>query len=176
MPHHGRQPLTPEQVLDYLRTHVYTDGECLLWAGPFTKQGYPRIMWARTRYMARRLLLELTGRRIRNGEVVWATCGSPVCMTEAHLKISRRGDMVRAHAKQGRMLSGARRSLVVAMSRAPKAKLPITEARTVLELRAQGVTMGKIGERYGVTGGAVSHAIAAWRRAGVTEWTVREAA
>jgi hypothetical protein len=176
MIHRGQSPHSPEEKLDYLRTHVRRDGDCLLWAGALTVRGYPRTVWRREAYLARRLLLQLAGRPMHDGWCVWATCGSKTCMNEAHLRAGSRKQMIRAAARAGCMLSGPRRSLVVAISRARQAKLPITQAATVYRLRAQGETLAAIGARYGVTADAVHKAMKAWKRAGINEWTAREAA
>lgn len=173
MMHHGQSPHSPAEKLDYLRTHVRVDGECLLWAGALTIRGYPRTTWKRESHLARRLLLRLAGRPMRDGWCVWATCGSKVCMNEQHLRCGPRAMMIKAAAKAGCMLSGPRRSLVIAIARAHQAKLPITQAGTVYRLRAQGETLATIGARYGVTPSAVQKAMAAWARAGINEWTAR---
>lgn len=174
--HHGQSPHTPQEKLDYLRTHVRRDGECLLWAGALTVRGYPSTTWRRKKYLARRLLVQLAGRRMPDGWCVWSTCGSRICMNEAHLRTGSRRQMIQAAARAGCMLSGPRRSLVIAIARARQAKLPITQAATVYRLRAQGETFAAIGARYGVSAGAVQKAMQAWARGGINEWTALEVA
>lgn len=166
----GRPVLSPEAMLAYLQEHTYRDGDCLVWAGPFHAQGEPRIMWNRKQWVARRLLVTLSGRPLRDKDRVFDTCGNRKCMTLAHLKVGTHAQAHQQRVKEGAYLSGARRSLIVAMSRAKTARMGIDKAPEVLQLREQGWTYKQIGERYGVTGAAVGHALAAWRRAGVSEW------
>ena len=166
----GRPARTPDEMLAYLREHVYIDGDCLIWAGPFHTGGAPRISWNYRSYLARRLLLELSGRRIRTGEVVYDICDDARCMAEDHLRVGTRAMMAKQRAKQDRYLAGAQRSRVAALGRAGGARLGIDRAPEVLQLRAAGWSYRRIGERYGVHPSAVGHAIAAWKRAGVGEW------
>lgn len=168
----GRKPLSPEAMLAYLRENVYRDGDCLVWAGPFfagTRR--PQITWNIRGYSARRLLLELSGRRIK-GRVVYATCGEPRCMNVAHLRAGTRADATRQAASDGAFPTGARRSLLSLRGHSRRARLGLRHAPEVLMLRANGTTLAQIGERYGVSQQAVSQAIAHWRRAGINPWSV----
>ena len=166
----GRPSLSPEKMLVFLQEHVYRDGDCLLWAGYTHETAGPRVTWRRQAWIARRLLVTLMGRTLSRNERVYDTCGQARCMNHDHLRVGKHRDAMRQAAKEGAFLSGARRSLMAAIGRAGKARLGIHDAPTVLQLRASGVTYRQIGERYGVTPSAVGHAIAAWRRVGITEW------
>lgn len=151
------------EMLEFLRTHVYKDGDCRLWAGAFTRNGYPKVQWNHRYYSARRLMLTLTGKHVC-GRVVLVTCGDNRCMAEAHMKTISRAEFNTRHlGKHG----GASHSMAVAIGRAPRAKMPMTKAREVSGLRAQGMTYAQIGAVYGVTKSAVGHALQTWARAGV---------
>lgn len=176
MPHHGNHAFERDELVEYLTTHVYRDGDCLLWAGTTTGDGYPQLMWQRRIYRARRLLISLTEAPLRANQCIWSKCGSKACMQRAHLVVGTRAAMVKHMAREGRTVRGAQRSIVVAMGRAPRARLGIARAQEVLRLRADGWTLAQIGERYGVTLSAVGHAIQRWQAAGVMLWDVREAA
>jgi DNA-binding NarL/FixJ family response regulator len=62
--------------------------------------------------------------------------------------------------------------MLSAKGRAPNAKMPITERKTVLRLLSEGVTHKEIAARYGVHFTAVNKALAAWERAtgSAVEW------
>lgn len=162
---------TPEQMLMYLRHRCYDDGDCQIWIGSVVTKTRvaPVVEWQRKRYYARRLLLDLMGRKTA-GMVVYDTCGEARCMNPAHLRVGSQGDALRAAAKRGAFPSGARRSLLSSLGRSPRARLGIRHANDVLRMRADGQTLAQIGAVYGVGWRAVSAAIKSWRRAGVTEW------
>lgn len=166
----GRQPLSPEAMLAYLHEHVYRDGDCLTWAGPFQSSGEPRIMWHRKQNLARRLLITLSGHELRPKDRVFDVCGNRKCMNRAHLRVGTHAQALKQRAKEGAYLSGARRSLVAAMGRAKNARMGIHDAPDVLRMRAEGRTYKEIAARYSVHPSAVGHALKAWRRAGITEW------
>lgn len=158
---------TPEQMLEYLQTHVYRDGDCLLWAGPtFRANGAPRVGWMRKSYLARRLMLSLLGRDPGTKEVTHR-CEQRACMNEKHLIVLEHKALIRRAARQGHWQTGAIRSMRAAVGKAKTAKLPITEARKVMKARARGETYQAIGDRYGVHATRVFSALKAWRRAGV---------
>jgi len=176
MPHHGSKSFERDELVEYLRTHAYRDGECLLWAGTTTTDGYPQLMWKGRIHRARRLLVELTESPVPATHCIWSKCGSKTCMNREHLIVGTRAAMVKHTARSGRMVRGVQRSLAVALGRAPRARLPITEAQNVIRLRAQGWTLARIGEQYGVCQSAVGKAIQGWQRSGVLSWIDRRAA
>lgn len=173
----GRQPLSPAAMLDFLRTHVYIDGDCRIWAGSTNGDGYPVVAWNYRRRVVRRLLLELVhGRQLGRHINVWTTCGQVGCVAERHLRSGDRGVMLRAMSKDGRLHGGPKHALAVAMGRAPMARLGIDRAGEVYAALGRGETRADIAARYGVTTSAVGFAIRRWRRAGVSELNVRSAA
>jgi hypothetical protein len=160
--------LSDLEMLEYLQTNVYRDGDCLNWAGPaFSISGAPRVGWQRRSHLARRLLLQLLGRD-PGPKKVTHRCDSPICMNPEHLIALEHRALVRRSAAQGHWQVGAIRSMRAAVGKAKTARLPITEARAVMQARAAGQTYKAIGERYGVHSTRVFSAIKAWRRAGVT--------
>lgn len=166
----GCRSLSADEMLAYLQEHVHAEGDCLVWAGPFcggTQQ--PKVMWRRKEYRARRLLLALSGVHV-DGRIVYSVCGEQRCMNRAHLRAGTRADSNRQIARDGKTMTGARRSLSSLLGHAKRARLSVHDAQDVLRMRAEGVTLDAIGERYGVTAQCVSAAIKTWRRVGITEW------
>lgn len=157
-------------MLRYLQEHVYLDGDCRLWGGPFNRGGTPRVMWNRVTYPARRLLLQLLGQELPEGAKTYATCGNPSCMSPEHVKAGKQRDVVRNTKRLGRFPKGTPRSRIGVISHSRLAKMPITERDRVAEMVAAGKTQKEIGEVYGITGSAVSSALKNWRRAGLIDW------
>ncbi len=165
----GNRARTVDETVQWLTENVRIDDNgCHVWAGSTSNEragGYPVVNWNYKRYLARRLLLELTGTSIPHRHVVYSTCGNRKCMNREHLRVGTKTKAMGSHSRRGAFLSGARRSLASAVGRGKAAKLPITERDTVLRLRSQGKTLSEIGALYGVTGSSVGHALKNWRRA-----------
>lgn len=157
--------MTPEEMLDFLQTNAYRDGDCLLWAGAKSISGNPRIMWQKKMYVARRLLLQLLGRP-PGPKKVTETCGNKMCMNKDHLIVVTHKQAMARASRNGRLSAGAARALSSAMARAKKAKLPITEARKVMRMRAEGVKLKDICEMYGVSSQQFYRSRETWRRVG----------
>lgn len=161
----GRRIRTAEEQLEYLRTHVRrAEGGCLLWAGPYLTSGHPKAQWAGRSYPARRLLLELAGRPLRAGQVASDTCGERTCMAEEHLVASTKGAVLRRLHASGAGYGGVSHGLAIAIGKARRAKLPITERDRVFARLAAGHTYAQIAEDYGVRPSTVGHAVTHWRR------------
>lgn len=160
-----RPVLTPHEMRQWLLENVRIDGDCRIWAGSTTGSGDPEVMWNRKRYPSRRLLGQLLGMCRDPSYVSWTSCGNKRCMAPEHIRFGTRKQMGLAMRRHGVYLTGSQRSLVSCLGRAPKAKLPITERRKVMALRAQGHTLQQIASVYGVHFDTVSKAIRAWNRA-----------
>lgn len=170
----GRKPLTEQQMLDWLQTHVYLDGDCRLWAGSVHAQGMPVVSWNRKTHLARRLLLQLRGLPV--GARTWMTCGNERCMALRHMRTGTAAEMLADLGAMGRLHGGPKHALAVSLGRAQTARMGIDKAGEVFAALGRGETSAEIGARYGVTAGAVRVAVRKWRRAGVNELNVRIAA
>ena len=153
---------------EWLRTHVRIDGDCRIWAGTVNSSGMPLVCWMPhgKRLRARTLLLNLTGRPMPAGTVVWSSCGRSDCMNPAHLLTGTRQEMIAHMVAEGRFLRGIPRALASARSR-PGSRLGIRHARDVAQAAAYGATHAQIAAQYGVHESAVGHALGRWRKAGV---------
>lgn len=149
---------SPEQMLDYLQTHVRVDGKCRIWAGVITEQGHAKINWRRRPYRAQRLMLDLMGERVLAR--VWSVCGHSACMTRAHL----RNDTVAAYNQWmydvGIMPRGRQRAVRVALGR--DTKLGIRAVPMLRSLRAEGLTYRQIGARLGAHPSTIGHLLRRW--------------
>lgn len=150
---------TPEQMLAWLTEHVRIDGDCRIWAGR-KRRGLPIVQWRHDRWMARRLLWTLSGRELPHGHMVFDTCGNRGCMNLKHLRAGTRDEMYKVAPRKHSAGIGVK----VAIAVAGRAKLGVRERDSVARMRADGMTFTEIGRRYGVTGCAVSQAVARWSR------------
>jgi hypothetical protein len=159
----GPRPASEAEILDWLRTHVRIEHACRVWAGTLTDDGLPLVRWRRKGWLARRLFITLTHGPMRTDERVWATCGTEGCMAPKHLKVGSQGDMNRWLAAHGHYVTGARRSLMTAIARAPGARLSVRNRADVFAARAAGEPFAAIAARYGVSTSAVQHYVTRWR-------------
>jgi hypothetical protein len=161
----GNRAKTVAEMVEWLTEHVRIDEDgCRIWAGSLASGGYPVVTWNHKKYLARRLLVELTGRAIPPRHTVYAACGKRLCMAEACLRIGSHNQALKASARKGKFMSGVRRSLATAIGRAPRARLGITEGETIARLRTKGCTWEAIGQRYGVTGSSAQKTFRNWQR------------
>lgn len=158
--------MTKEQMLEYLQTHVYRDGDCLIWAGSVSVSGNPRITWNKKIYLARRLMLQLMGVWVI-GKKVTESCDHKLCMNKAHLLVLSQKQVMNRAAKKGHWQVGAIRALRAAMGKASTAKLPVTEARNVMKMRADGVKPKDICAKYGIDGRNLNRHEKTWKRIGI---------
>lgn len=160
-----RRVLTEEQMRQWLLENVRVQDECRIWAGAADSLGQPVVMWDGKTYKARRLLGRLLGLLTDTTHLSWTSCGDRRCLAPEHQRYGTMKEMCRAMKRRGVYVSGAHRSMLSAKGRAPNAKLPITERRTVLRLLAEGATHKEIAARYGVHFTAVNKALQSWERA-----------
>ena len=68
---------------------------------------------------------------------------------------------------EGRLKSGLPKSIETIRGLSARSKMGAAHARTVSELVNSGVPTSEVAKRYGVTRGAVTTALARWRRSGI---------
>jgi len=159
---YGRRSGTEAELLDWLRTHVRRDDECLVWAGCYQRGKTPVIRWRRKTWMAGRLLVTLARGPVPKGWRVFSTCGTPGCIAEQHLRTGTAAAHCRWRAAQGMNMRGIVPALQVAMARAPTARAGLARRQEAIEARAAGDTWAVIGARMGVQGQAVRRMVARW--------------
>lgn len=161
----ARPVLTELQIRQWLLENVRVQDECRIWAGAVDSWGQPVVMWDGKKYKARRLLGEMFGLLTNPEYLSWTSCGDRLCLAPDHQRFGTRQQMCLAMKRRGVYVSGARRSMLSAMGKAKRAKLPITERRTVLRMIADGATHKEVAAKYGVDFTAVSKALKVWERA-----------
>lgn len=169
----SRRVRTPEETLEYLRTNVYIDGECRVWAGAFGgKNGtYPQIRYHGKTWQARRLLMHLTG-RLEPGAEAADTCDNHACINEKHLVVGSRQRVCKLAADKGRLLTGTNRSLRNALGAAKHKSypMPVTDLPKVMQMIASGMTVRQIAEHYGIRRGVAKNKLDRWVRAGLMNY------
>lgn len=168
---------TDDELLDYLRTNVRRDGECMIWAGCVNERGYPILKHRYRQVLARRTLAKLSGLDI-DRKLVWSTCDNIACMAPEHMRTGTRKQFWTHLERHGRVAATATRSLSNALSAAkrPGVRLSIANAADVYERIAAGESYRVIGDVYGVTRKAVQKCVTNWRRAGVDAFNARRIA
>lgn len=83
-----------------------SDG-CWIWIGECNNKGYGRFnLWhdnRRTRIMAHRLVLKLTGIALDDAAVVMHECDNPPCVNPTHLRIGTQLENIRDALAKGRL-------------------------------------------------------------------------
>lgn len=150
---------SPEQMLDYLLTHVRLDGACRIWAGSVTSDGMPKIVWRKRGWRAQRLLLDLMGKRTDKLRV-WNLCQNKLCMEPDHVTTGTVAQHLQWEYDTGHRARGRQHALRVALGR--RDKLGVRALPTLRRLRAEGLTYEQIGEQLQVHPSAVGHLLRRW--------------
>ena len=91
-----------------LRTRMRTDGDCVVWTGGTTPQGYPCVSVGGAKQSVSHLLLAQAGHRLQRRAVVRNSCGNIRCVALPHLQIYQAADLPGLMARAGRTPIGER--------------------------------------------------------------------
>lgn len=125
-----------------------SDGDCWLWTGYTSRDGYGRLMYERKCYRAHRFILFLlgtiTGSELRKPTgVVMHTCDKPLCINPTHLRWGSVKDNVADRVRKGRGAIGEKNY---------GAKLCTDDVHFIRALAANGWTNKEIAEVFCDTG------------------------
>lgn len=139
-----REPLEPR-----LMRAIARRGECWIWTGGKTRDGYGVLTVGRRQQRAHRASYETFNGAIPPGMLVCHRCDVPLCINPAHLFLGRPEDNTRDMVAKGRnhRLCGPAN---------PNTKLTPHERETIKDLRRQGLLLKDIASRYGVSFQTVS--------------------
>lgn len=134
----------PVSLVTRLIENSKPSGECILWTGSKTKDGYGVLGIGRNNQQrAHRVAWEVKHGPIPEGLQVCHKCDVPLCINIAHLFLGtakeNRADMIR----KGRTRAPRGEAH-------PAAKLTAAQVRTIRKLRASGMKLTEIASRFGI--------------------------
>ena len=138
----GRHRVDPIQ-----RIHNKTveSGDCILWTGPKTKDGYGVIGIGRGKHFrVHRVVYESKHGPINNGMLICHTCDVPLCINIDHLFIGTPLDNMRDKIAKGR-------SNTVSGENHPHFKISDAIVEEIMADRLKGRTLVSIAKEYGIS-------------------------
>lgn len=165
---------TPQDIERFM-SKVQESGDCWLWTARTKPKGYGMFDVShegreRT-LLAHRFAYEVSNGEIPEGLMVLHTCDTPSCVNPQHLFLGTHRDNMDDMISKGRSTRGERNPTKLYPDRVtrgvqhPKTHLTENDVCDIRWQRALGHTLREIGERYGMTTGAI-HSIVArktWR-------------
>ncbi len=134
-----------------LRARLVPVGDCLVWTGCLQSQGYGQLRVAgRGAVYTHRLAWELDHGPIAEGLFVCHRCDNPPCCKPHHLFLGTRSDNIRDMVSKGRSHM-QREPWRVQGARNPFARLKENDVKEIIRLRASGLTLLAIAQRFGVS-------------------------
>ncbi|MDD0837892.1 hypothetical protein PSQ40_04840 [Curvibacter sp. HBC61] len=121
-------------------------GDCLIWHGSVSGDGYPTMKFMGSCRLVRRLVIEAKGQELAPRQPVMTTCGEKLCVSPAHLTPTSWAVIGQAAAKRGAFSRPDRRAKIAA-ARRKAGKLTMEKAR---EIRLSTDTYEVLSARYGV--------------------------
>lgn len=135
--------------LELIKARTEEVGDCWIWQQGVSDGGYP-IMKAKGRgcCLVRRLVVELTGRKLKPRQPVGVSCDERLCVNPEHLQPTTTSAIAQKAADRGAFSTLARGAKIAVKRReAAGVKLTIGQAR---EIRMSTESGPILAERYGV--------------------------
>lgn len=144
------------------RSFVDPDTGCWHWLGSMIR-GTPLIQIDGKRYRVARL-----SKLIKPGRYPYMKCGHKDCVNPAHIQTRSRSEYVKEAAKTRRIVTSVQRR----RHKEASAKLNLEVAKEIRNIHAEGLSLRKIGQRYGVNYETVRNVVThrTWREA--SPWNV----
>lgn len=151
--------------------HVEKSDGCWLWQGQRGSGGYGKISGLllgrpRRHYRAHRVAYELTYGPIPDGDLVrHFICDNPPCVRPDHLRLGSPADNSADCVSANRTARGDAHGSRILPERVlrgtshPKAKLDDEAVQAIIAARNVGESLGKIGNRYGVSKQTISRVV-----------------
>ena len=134
-----REELKPRLLRSFVER-----GDCWIWTGSSTKDGYGVLTIGRKQHRAHRVAYQEFVGDIPAGNVVCHRCDTPLCIRPEHLFIGSPKDNTQD------MLAKGRRPRIAGLDH-PNTKISPAERENIKALRARGVLLKEIANQYGVS-------------------------
>lgn len=128
-------------LLSRLADKSATDGECHVWTGHRTFEGYGKVRWQARVYLSHRLMFEAHHGPIAAGLVVCHTCDNPPCLRLDHLFLGTDAENSHDRDRKGRQVA-------LRGSRHGNSVLTEQQVREIRAAAAQGVPHTVIAANY----------------------------
>lgn len=139
-------------TLKMIRDRCKDDGGCWVWQQSLNNKGCPQMsINNKGGQMVRRVAFQLAGKRIKNGYVVYSTCGDRRCCNPEHLAQITRGERTSLSYKLGER--NAELEYPSRMARAIScglSKLGLNKAREIRARLMDGANKAALAREYGV--------------------------
>lgn len=124
------------------------EGDCMIWQGALTDQGYPLMKFNGKSTSVRRVVMTLDGRIPKSGQPVACSCNEKRCVAKEHLSRSTFSKISQKVADSGLYASKARCAKVAEVNRNRKdTRLSIEIARDIRTSEESGQVLA---DQYGV--------------------------
>lgn len=126
------------------------DGKCWKWVGAKAKKGYGFINHKGKKYLAHRVVWQLSNGEIEEGMCVCHKCDNPECCNPDHLFLGTPFDNARDRVKKNR--SAVRHGIEHS-----KAKLDEKKVSEIKQLIKKGCRFSEIAEKFSICQSSVYH-------------------
>ena len=137
-------------VAERFWSKVDKSGDCWLWLGARTAQGYGSFKIGPDTHVAHRVAYALTFGPIRKGRLVRHSCDNPPCCNPAHLLLGTDADNIADKVDRGRQAKGEGNG---------RAKLTADDVRAIRVSHAAGVAVRSLAAMYGVHPRAIDYIV-----------------
>lgn len=147
---------------DRFMAHVAQGDGCWLWKASTMNTGYGQFGHKGTMRAAHRVSYELHVGPIPSGLSVLHSCDNKLCVNPKHLRAGTHSENIKEAYERNR-----RARPNVTGERHPRASIKFIDAVRMRDLRASGMTVTAIADRYGVKRSLVSDVVTGrcWRQA-----------
>lgn len=135
-----REPIGPRI---FRSVNTQAADECWLWQGSKTKDGYGVLTVGRKQVRAHRASYEEFNGAIPSGAVICLRCDTPLCVNPRHLFAGEPKDNTRDMISKSRQVN-------VRGAAHPNTKITPEQRDEIRQLRADGLSLKAIADRYGV--------------------------
>ena len=136
-------------TLAWVKARCVEEGDCWVWQGGTSTQGYPKIKRQSLKSKSlRRVVVQLSGRPLLDHQPVATSCREKLCLNPAHLFASSAHRIGKTAAHRGSFSGEKMRTIrAVAARNSQNAKLTMEIARLIRASTDSGPVLAK---RYGV--------------------------